>query len=65
VGGNLLEYPPGQAYRLILLIETLLTISIGCILAILFIGADPAAQPSVESARIATESPSDEREVAV
>lgn len=58
IGGNLLEYPPGQAYRLILLVETLLTISIGFTLAILFIGADPAAQPPAERTRITAESPS-------
>jgi multisubunit Na+/H+ antiporter MnhB subunit len=41
VGGTLLEYPEGWAYPAILIIETLLTISIGLTLALLFLGADP------------------------
>lgn len=41
VGGTLLEYPEGWAYPAILAIETLLTVSIGLTLALLFLGADP------------------------
>ena len=48
LGGNLLEYPSGLALRLILLIETMLTISIGFTLALLFFGADPAREDERE-----------------
>lgn len=39
LGGNLLEYPPGLAKLLMLVIETWLTLSIGVILASLFISS--------------------------
>jgi len=41
LGNNLLEYPPDWAYILILAIETLLTVSIGLTLALLFLGVIP------------------------
>ncbi len=41
LGNNLLEYPPERAYILILAIETLLTVSIGLTLALLFLGVIP------------------------
>lgn len=41
VEGNFLQYPPGQAKALILIIETAATISIGITLALLFIGGTP------------------------
>jgi multisubunit Na+/H+ antiporter MnhB subunit len=41
-GRHLLEYNPNHAGVLILIIETLATISIGVTLAVLFFGADPA-----------------------
>lgn len=41
-GAVLLQYPPGQAKTLILLVESLLTLSIGAILALLFVGSRPA-----------------------
>ncbi len=41
-GRYLLQYPPGSAGGLILLIETAATLSIGCTLAALFLGKRPA-----------------------
>ncbi len=41
LGNHLLEYPPDQAYLLILLIEAVLTISIGLTLTLLFLGIIP------------------------
>lgn len=41
LGNNLLEYPRGWAYTLIVIIETLLAISIGFTLALLFYSAPP------------------------
>ena len=43
--GNFLQYPPAQAGWLILLIETAATISIGFILAGLFVGGSPESRP--------------------
>ena len=43
LGNDLLEYPRGLAYALILLIEGALTISIGFTLAALFFGSPPEA----------------------
>lgn len=40
-GRQLLEYPPAQAGSLILLIETIATVSIGVTLATLFLGTEP------------------------
>ena len=40
--GKLLFYPPEHAGRLILLLETVATVSIGATLATLFLGGDPA-----------------------
>ncbi|MAT65450.1 MAG: sodium:proton antiporter [Gammaproteobacteria bacterium] len=44
-GRPLLEYPPALAGALILLIETLATLSIAATLAVLFQGSRPAAEP--------------------
>jgi multisubunit Na+/H+ antiporter MnhB subunit len=44
-GGTLLEYPSGSATFLILLVETMLTISIGWTLALLLWGAEPTSAP--------------------
>ena len=44
-GNDLLEYPEGSAYGLILLIEGALTVSIGFTLAALFFGSPPEAVP--------------------
>jgi multisubunit Na+/H+ antiporter MnhB subunit len=44
-GRELLEYPPGQAGMLILLVETAATLSIAVILAGLFIGGRPEDEP--------------------
>lgn len=49
IGGHFLEYPPDQAGALILLIEAALTVSIGLILATLFLGnpdSGPASNPA-------------------
>jgi len=46
LGNNLLEYPPDRAYILILAIETLLTVSIGLTLALLFLGVIPEVAAS-------------------
>ena len=43
LGNDLLEYPQGSAYALILLIEGALTVSIGFTLAALFFGSPPEA----------------------
>ena len=43
LGNDLLEYPRGLAYALILLIEGALTVSIGFTLAALFFGSPPGA----------------------
>lgn len=52
-GGRFLEYPRDWAGRLILLVEAALTLSIGFILAALFLGGSPTATPpsSPESER--------------
>lgn len=41
IEGRLLEYPPAQAGRLILILETLATLTIGATLAALFLGGAP------------------------
>lgn len=46
--GNLLEYPRAQAYTLILMIETLLSISIGVTLVLLFLGAPPETETGID-----------------
>lgn len=46
MGGHFLEYPHDQASALILLIEAALTVSIGLILATLFIGNPPSEPPN-------------------
>jgi multisubunit Na+/H+ antiporter MnhB subunit len=45
-GGHLLEYPPAWAAALILLIEGASTLSIGCMLVLLFTGGPLTASPS-------------------
>lgn len=50
MGGHFLEYPPEQAGALILLIEAALTVSIGLILATLFLG-NPDFTPTSNPAR--------------
>lgn len=42
-GALFLEYPAAHAKRLILLVESILTVSIGVVLALLFVGSRPAA----------------------
>jgi len=44
IGSNFLEYPPKLAKQLILIIEIAATISIGIILASLFLGAHPGSE---------------------
>lgn len=46
MGGHFLEYPRDQAGILILLIEAALTVSIGLILATLFLGTTPSQSPN-------------------
>jgi hypothetical protein len=42
LGGRLLEYPPGWAGTLILLIESVAALSLGITLVVLFIGGRPS-----------------------
>lgn len=48
-GGNLLEYPPGSAYYLILAVEILIAVSIALTLVALFLVAPPGEEANAES----------------
>lgn len=49
LGNDFLEYPPGLAYPLILLVEGALTVSIGFTLAAMFFGSSPEAVAAHEA----------------